>query len=217
MYPEFFSVHSQGSPVHHTTAQVLLQYLARQELVKVEDSTFVVDKYPQPVIFADVIDSFRAIQYFVGAKRSELKITSGSRLEAWTSQRLFDILFRTMFVSQRLYPVVRSSRFEGDMGAPLPNLFVGAEKTQVRQIPLVEDPPWPFRFLLELGGMVVCRPRDRLDFLKELRQFLNNHPQFVVKVDVKTWPDGSQAVYTWWFEALSKRREIRGNVNVESE
>src|SRR5690606_37745006 len=95
-------------------------------------------------------------------------------VEVWTSDRAFEKLFRLLFTLEKKFPE------EGlpAHAAPLPTLFVGAEKTQVRQVPLVTEPPWPFRFLLELGGMVVVKTDDRAAMFRDLRQFLNNHPQY---------------------------------------
>lgn len=177
-------------------------------------TTFRVHRYPQPVHLLDVREAFKALEDYIGPKKGHLLITTGSGLEAWCHEKLFDKLFKIIYVNQKLYPKQGMLVTEGYGGRdlPLPTLFIGSEKTQVRQIPLSETRPWPFRFLLELGGMVVCRPTDRKDFLKELRQFVNNYPQYEIGVDAKEWPDGSIAVFTWWFRKLP-RAERKKNVN----
>jgi hypothetical protein len=143
--------------------------------------------------------------------------TLGVSLDVWCRARLFEKIFGAVFVKQKLFPVERTDNMEGYRGRelPLPALYVGSEKTQVRQIPLARERPWPFRFLLELGGTIVCVPEDRRDFVLEMRQFLNNYPQFEVRVDAKEWPTGEVLVYTWWFRQLPKS-ERRSNVNVPS-
>jgi hypothetical protein len=172
-----------------------------------------VPQYPQPVNLFDVRDAFVALADKFGYSRSDVIFTQGLGLEVYCAHRLFEKIFKVVFVSEKLFPRKQPGNVEGRGGLDLPNLFVGRDKTQVRQIPLTEDPPWPFRFLLELGGMIVCRPVDRRDFFLELKQFLNNHPQFSVKVDAREWPDGSVAVFTWWFERLDKKSKKK-NLNV---
>ena len=133
-------------------------------------------------------------------------------IEVYCPDRLFEKLFKAIFITEKLYPVSRSDNLEG---GPLPTLFVGSEKTQIRQIPLAETRPWPFKFLLELGGCIVCRPSDERDFVLELKQYLNNHPQYMIKVDAKKWPDGSICVFTYYFATVDKHHR-KGNVNVPS-
>lgn len=166
---------------------------------------------PQPIHLDDVRDAFIALADKCGFDRDKLHITRNIGIEIYTPDRLFEKLFKIIFSNEQLYPVKRSDNIDGV--APLPSLFIGAEKTQVRQIPLTAAPPWPFKFLLELGGMIVCEPPDTKEFLKELQTFLNNHPQYRIKVDAKEWPDGKIAVFTYWFETLS-RKQKRGNLNV---
>lgn len=198
--------------MHQTTALHLLQDLARLELLSFRDTTFRVEKYPQPVHLTDAKEAFQVLAEFAKAKKSDYLMTLGHGLEVWTSGPLFEKLFKVIFVHQKLYPTERSSNVKGSE-APLPTLFIGAEKTQVRQIPLATTRPWPFKFLLELGGMIVVRSADYRDVLLELRQYLNNHPRYRVKVDAKEWPDGSVAIFTWWFEELPKL-ERKKNLNV---
>lgn len=197
--------------MHQTTALVLLQHLARNELLQVDNTTFYVPPYPQPVHLLDVKEAFEALRDSTSTPKSQLVFTSGYGLHVWTSGKFFEKLFKVVFINEKMFPRART----GNMGreAPLPTLFIGAEKTQVRQIALAETRPWPFKFLLELGGMVVCRAADRRDLLLELRQYLNNFPQYRIKVDAKEWPDGSVAIFTWWFEQLPKLQR-KSNVNV---
>ena len=97
----------------------------------------------------------------------------------------------------------------------LPSLFIGNEKTQIRQIPLVDGPPYPFRFLLELGGMIVLkRPKDPASVTRALRQFLNNHPQYRPRIAVHECPDGTIALYTYYIETARSRHEAKQNLNV---
>jgi hypothetical protein len=197
--------------VHQTTALYVLQGLARQEYLSVKHTTFRVEKYPQPVHLLDARECFMALADYMNMRANDYVVTLGHGLEVWTSDRFFEKLFKVIYANEKLYPVERHSRLQTE--APLPALFVGNEKTQVRQIPLVEKPPWPFKFLLELGGMIVVRPVNERDMLLELKQYVNNHPQFRLKVDAKKWPDGSVAIFTWWFEKLP-RLERKKNVNV---
>lgn len=97
----------------------------------------------------------------------------------------------------------------------LPSIFIGNEKTQIRQIPLVDGPPYPFRFLLELGGMIVLkRPKDPVSVTMALRQFLNNHPQYRPRIAVHECPDDTIVLYTYYIETAESRREARQNLNV---
>lgn len=181
--------------------------------MSVKHTTFRVEKYPQPVLLEDVRECFVALADYMGYDRKAYVITLGHGIEIWTKDSLFEKLFKVIYSNEKLFPIERHSRTEEI--APLPNLFISAEKTQIRQIPLVEHPPWPFKFLLELGGMIVVRPKDERDMLLELKQFVNNHPQFRLKVDAKKWPDGKIAIFTWWFEKLPKH-ERKKNLNVGS-
>jgi hypothetical protein len=139
-------------------------------------------------------------------------ISYNAGIEVYCREVLFEKIFKVVFVNEKLFPKSRSDNVEGP-GAPLPTLFIGSEKTQVRQVPLANTRPWPFKFLLELGGMIVCKPADKRDFALELRQFINNHPQFKMGIDAKECPDGSVAVFTWWFQRLDKR-DRKKNLNV---
>lgn len=174
-------------------------------------TTFEIPMTPQPVHLDDVRDAFIALADKCGFDRDKLKFTRVIGLEVYTPDRLFEKLFKIVFTNEQLFPVRKTDNVAGQ--APLPVLFIGSEKTQVRQIPLSVEPPWPFKFLLELGGMIVCKPPDVKDFLKELQQFLNNHPQYKIKVDAKEWPDGEIAVFTYWFQTLDKKTR-KQNVNV---
>lgn len=194
------------------TAVFILQGLAKLQLVTVKMTTFTVARIPQPVDLLDVETAFRVLRDEFNSGREDLLIShSGVGLTAWTGEPLFEKLFKIVFMNQLLYPTTQQDGIEG--GGPLPNLFVSTEKTQVRQIPLSYGKPWPFKFLLELGGMIVVKTPQKRDFLLELKQFINNHPQFKIRVDAKEWPTGEIAVFTYWFEKLPHMQQ-RKNLNV---
>lgn len=206
--------------MHSSTAATLLRELAKRELLTTLMTTFMVPRYPQPIHVHDIKEAFIAIADAAGFdyRLGKMEFSYNTGIEVWCTEKLFDKLFRVVFITEKLYPKHRSDNIEvpGPQsygGAPLPTLFIGSEKTQVRQIPLSETRPWPFKFLLELGGMVVCRPDNQRDFVLELKQFLNNHPQYVIKVDAKEWPDGRIAVFTYYFATLPKGKR-KANVNV---
>ncbi len=200
--------------MHSSTAATLLRELAKRELLTTLMTTFMVPRYPQPIHVHDIKEAFIAIADAAGQGPTAMEFSYNHGIEVYCREKLFDKLFKVVFITEKLYPKHRSDNVDGPV-APLPTLFIGAEKTQVRQIPLTETRPWPFKFLLELGGMIVCRPSDERDFVLELKQYLNNHPQYSIKVDAKKWPDGSIAVFTYWFNVLPKR-ERKSNVNVPS-
>lgn len=199
--------------MHSSTAATILRELAKQELLTTLMTTFMVPRYPQPIHLHDIREAFAAIADAAGHTTRDMVFSYDQGIEVSCKEKLFDKLFKVVFVTEKLFPKHRSDNIETP--GPLPTLFIGSEKTQVRQIPLTETRPWPFKFLLELGGMIVCRPLDRRDFVLELRQYLNNHPQYSIKVDAKEWPDGSIAVFTYWFSVLPKK-ERKANVNVPS-
>ena len=126
----------------------------------------------------------------------------------------FNKIYKAIYIDEKL-PIIneglRSRMTENP--SPLPTLFIGREKTQVRQIPLAHNPPWPFHFLLELGGMVVAKTENKRELYESLRQFINNHPQFDIMVDAKECPDGSIAILTYWFKEVPKHM-VKENVNV---
>jgi hypothetical protein len=201
--------------MHGSTAAHILRDLARRELLSVRDTTFTYVRYPHPVHPRDVKEAFVALADHLYAKKSDLTVTVGESVDAWTSEKLFEKLFKIIYVDQKLFPVIRSQNLEGFRSdqAPLPSLTVSSEKTQIRQIPLVDVPPWPFRHLLELGGMIVCRPKDRREFLTEMKTYLNNFPQFRMKVHAEEWPTGEILVVTTFFAemAITHKKE---NLNV---
>lgn len=191
---------------------MILRELAKREMLTTRMTTFMVPRHPQVVHLNDVRDAFVAVADAAGYEPTALRFTYTAGIEAYCPHRLFEKIFKVVFVSEKLFPKNRSDNVN-EPGAPLPILYVTSEKTQVRQIPLAETRPWPFKFLLELGGMIVCKPSDKRDFALELRQFINNHPQFRLGIEAKECPDGSVAVFTWWFETLDKR-ERKKNLNV---
>ena len=204
--------------MHSSTAVTLLKYLAKLELLEVVETTFQVPNYPAPIHRNDVMDAFRAIGDAAGLKKNDKKIRFfwfASHLQIWCYEKIFEKIFKIVFIDEKLFPVRRTEMVEGDGGRlpTLPSLFIGNEKTQVKQIPLIETPPWPFKFLLELGGMIVCRPQDPKAFLGELKQFINNHPQCEMKVHAEQWEDKSIVVVTTWF-AILPQKQRKKNLNV---
>lgn len=191
--------------MHHSTAIFTLRFLAREELLQVRGTTFRYVSAPQPVHILDVREAFQSIADFLGATKGQVIFSAGTALDVWCQGSVFEKIFKAIYIVEKLFPVVVSENDEGFSGRdlPLPSLFIGSEKTQVRQIPLVESPPWPFKFLLELGGAIVCAPDDRREFVAQARQFLGNHPQFDIRVDIKEWPDGKVILFTWWFGRVS--------------
>jgi len=198
--------------VRPSTAATVLKYLAREGLVDTRLATFYVPRHPQPVDVADVREAFECLAEVAGARRGEVRFSTNFGLEVSCSDRMFEKLFKVIFVQQQIFP---RQQVEGSWGQDpfLPTLFVEREKTQVRQVPLVDRRPWPFKFLLELGGMVVFKTEDHRGLLTELRQFLNNHPQYDIRVDAKEGPDGTVVVFTWWFQEVPRGKR-RGHVNV---
>lgn len=211
------STNETEDAVHPNTALYLLQDLVRQELLSVSETTFRYVRHPQPVHPTDIRVAFLSLAERMNAKKGDVLTTVGETVDVYLEGRLFEKFFKLLYVNQKLFPVSRSDNLEGSRGRenPLPALFVTSEKTQVRQVPLVETRPWPFKFLLELGGMVVCKPTDKREFLLEMRQYLNNFPQFRMKVHAEEWPAGEILVVTTYFEKLPLL-ERKGNVNVPS-
>lgn len=139
-----------------------------------------------------------------------------------TSKKNFHLKGNTFLLSDEMFQIMKRHVYSWDEGGEhvpghmplLPSIFIGSEKTQVRQIPLVSGPPYPFRFLLELGGMIVLAPgQSPRDVLGELEQYLNNFPQFQVKVALNECPDGTVAIHTYWFNRLLPE-DARNNINV---
>lgn len=186
------------------TAVVLLSYLARKGILTTRMTTFMVPSVPQPVDLNDIKDAFESLRQRIDAKKGDMHVTVGAGVWVWCREKTFEKLFKIVFINQKLFSVEDREGVQGH-GGPLPTLFIGSEKTQIRQIPLTDRPPWPFKFLLELGGSIVCRPENYRDFILALRQFMSNYPQVRIEVDLKEWPDGSIYVHTWWFETVGKR------------
>lgn len=202
--------------MHHSTALLILQHLAKNNLMDVNLNVFMTHRYPEVVHPDDVEDAFKSIVRHAGESQADLSFSRNFGIEVVVHGRLFEKLYKVIWTNQKLHP---RGRTEGSFGktpvkvADLPVLFVGSEKTQVRQIPLADRPPWPFRFLLELGGMIIVKTVEPRDMLLELRQFLNNYPQFEIRVDAKECPDGSYSLFTYWFQKLPRHLK-RKNVNV---
>lgn len=187
----------------------------RREAITVHGTVFRYEPFGHPSTVADIKECFITVVDHIGDRPVRglkgWRSSSGTVLDFWCGEALFAILFDQLYVKQKLYPVTKPDSGQG----PLPTLFIGAEKTQIRQIPLAEERPWPFKFLLELGGMIVCKTENKRDLLLELRQYLNNFPQFRLKVHAEQWPTGEILIVTTWFQVL-QLKEARQNVNVPS-
>jgi hypothetical protein len=197
--------------MHHTTALHILNSLNDLGLLTVRDQMFRVEKYPMPVHLADVKEAFLALIDHFHCDRKDYFLTVGHGIEIEMREKLFEKFYTILYIKQKKTEKKRPESLEKT--SILPTLFIGHEKTQVRQIPLAHERPWPFRMLLELGGMIVCKTKNRRDLLMELRQYLNNHPQYDIKVSVHDWPTGEVAIHTWWFANVPVR-EKRAHVNI---
>lgn len=172
-----------------------------------------VDKYPELYDHRDTEQAFRALAEKLGFRvNTHFRVARNWGVECWCCEPFFEKLFKLLFLAEGLLPTTWSEGVQG--GSPLPSLFIGSEKTQIRQIPLSVERPWPFKFLLELGGMIVVRTDDKREFLKELKQYVNNHPQYQIGLHAKERPDGTIAIFTYWFEEVSKKLR-KENLNVE--
>lgn len=197
-------------PLHHTSATVLLRHYAKEGVVEVGESHFAARPYYVPHSSQDLRDAFVALTESLGYAKHELEIYDKHGLLVSCTPKLFQDLHEVIFSD--VSPTSRPQTLPHH--APLPTIFIGDEKTQVRQIPYADGPPWPYHFLLELGGMIIVRAPDPRAFISGLRQFLNNYPQLEVRVDAKEWPGGEMAVFTWWCQRLKGVR-ARQNINVE--
>lgn len=186
--------------MHPMTAASMLQLIAQKEQLTVRDTTFHFNVAPQLFHQRDVKVAFVVLADALGHKPPSWRYALGSGLDFWCRGPLFEKLFKIIFMQQKLYP--KNPPTSLPEGGPLPVLFVNAEKTQVRQIPLADERPWPFKFLLELGGMIVCKTENKRDLLMELRQYLLNFPQFRIKVHAEEWPTGETLIVTTWFQQL---------------
>lgn len=183
--------------MHPLAAKALLLHLHREGVLHTRAQTFWVDMYPRILDTADIHEAFTVLAESMGFKRSSLTKFTQSGYIVRMPEKLF----------QKIHELLYSRRKERHMErrqepGPLPVLFIGREKTQVRQIPVVSSPPWPFHFLMEMGGMIVVSTRDRKRLYESLRQYLNNHPQYDVRVDAKELPDGKISIFTYWFQEL---------------
>ena len=183
-----------------------LRILVAREAITVRNTTFRYEPFGHAAHVSDVKELFLTLIERIGgfSKGAEYMVTAGmNALDLWTNEALFNKLFDLLYIKQKLVPVTKHVDSYLDP-SPLPTLFIGREKTQVRQIPLVSERPWPFKFLLELGGMVICKTDNRRDLLLELRQFMANFPQVDLKVHAEEWPDGEILIVTTWFRILDK-------------
>lgn len=197
--------------LHPQSALAMLRVLAQKEQLTVRNTTFFYNTKPQLFHPRDVKVAFVVLSEYVGSKPPEWYLGEMNGLAFRCREKLFAKLFALIFIQQKLFPPVKPDSGPG----PLPTLFIGAEKTQVRQIPLADERPWPFKFLLELGGMIICKTDNKRDLLLELRQYLNNFPQFRIKVHAEEWPAGEILIVTTWFQVL-ELQERKKNVNVPS-
>lgn len=184
--------------MHPLAAKALIQHLHREGVLHTRAQTFWVDLYPRILDNADIHEAFCVLAESMGFKRRDLTKFTQSGYIVRMPEKMFEKLYGQIFSSRKLAEKNRETREP----APLPVLFIGREKTQVRQIPVVSSPPWPFHFLMEMGGMIVVSTRDRKRLYESLRQYLNNHPQYDVRVDAKELPDGKISIFTYWFQEL---------------
>lgn len=191
--------------MHNTTGLVLLKYLVTQGLLTLKGQNFVLPPYPRPVHMNDVKEAFIAVADAAGHDKKDLEFLTGYGMIVHAKARLFDRIYKVLFLNEKTMPGV----IEENMGRGeqlLPTLFVNSEKTQIRQIPLVNTEPYPFRFLMELGGMIVVRTNDEGELKSQLTQYIANFPQIECRVMMKRWPDGSYAMFTWFFRVLETTR-----------
>ena len=202
--------------MHDSTGLRILIDLAKESLIEVRHTTFCVDKHPALYHHHDVGDAFRAVADKLGFEpNTHYMVAHNWGTECWCHAKLFEKLLKLLFLAEHRWPPIKTEVLGPDNSpqVPLPILTVGADKTQVRQIPLSRERPWPFKSLLELGGMIVVVPEDRYTFMAELKQFVNNHPQFEIGLQAKDRPDGSIAVHTYWFADVPKKLR-KEHVNV---
>lgn len=202
--------------MHSSTAMFILRYLARQGLFQTRDTSFMLKPFPRPIHGSDVKEAFLSVAHT--ANVPEDRILFSIQDPHWyvhLPDRLFERVFKAIYLDEKLLP----GQYEGSSGpkvreTELPTLFIGNEKTQIRQIPYAEQRPWPFRFLMELGGMIVVRPDHPVSFVKELKQYVNNHPTYDIRVDARENPDGTISVFTYYFKEVPREMRRR-HVNVE--
>jgi hypothetical protein len=204
-----FGNSSEYYELHPQSALAMLRVLAQKEQLTARDTTFYYNTQPQLFHERDVKIAFIVLSEHLGHKPPEWSLGHLNGLVFRCRERLFAKIFAQVFIKQKLFPTTKPDSGPG----PLPTLFIGREKTQVRQIPLADERPWPFKFLLELGGMIVCKAPDKRDLLLELRQYLNNFPQFRIKVHAEEWPAGEILIVTTWFQTLELQQRKK-NVNV---
>jgi len=159
---------------------------------------FIIERTPEIIHPDDIVIAFKTIGESLDYDQRTLLFNSTrSRLIVYLHEGLFEKLYTALFTKQNI--MGRTVMEEGVRHRELPTLFLNAEKTQVRQIPLMEEPPWDFKFLLELGGCIVIRTDDIMKASEECRQFMLNHSQWDMRVELKQMPDGSYMFFTYWF------------------
>lgn len=193
------------------TALYILRQLAKLDLIWERSGTFVVEGTPRPIHFSDIQSAFKALSDVVDKRTdrrhpSTLFDVTQSRIIVYCGNGVFNKLYEIIFTKQNLVSNSRTdtSTEEGRRDRELPTLFVSPDKTQVRQIPLMEDEPFDYRFLLELGGMIIVKTDDIMKITGQVQQFLNNYPQYDTRVELKRCPDETFAFFTYWFQ----RRKI---------
>lgn len=203
--------------MYPSTAIFILKHLSTNELLEIHSTLFVLRPFPRPIHEHDVREAFLAAAREAKIPETELSVTKrGTYWSIWVPYQLFDKLYKIMYTDENVLP----AKFEGSPGPKrvnLPALFTTREKTQTRQIPLAVERPWPFIHLMELGGMIIVKTDDPESMIKELRQFLNNHPRYDVRVDARVLDDNSISIFTYWFKDLPpSERKNRVNINTLS-
>lgn len=198
--------------MHPYTSTIFLRHLVQLGHVSAQGRCFTI-QCGNNVSIDDVEEALTSLINKVKNKHPVKIDKSNYILSVTLYQSVFDRVFKILYEvpdGRRKKPPV-----DPEFTPVLPSIFIGNEKTQVRQIPLVDGPPYPFRFLLELGGMIVLkRPKDPVSVTMALRQFLNNHPQYRPRIAVHECPDDTVVLYTYYIETVESRREARQNLNV---
>lgn len=199
--------------MHHYTSTIFLRHLVQLGHVSAQGRTFTV-QCGMNVSVDDTEEAFISLLNKVNNTRPIKIDKSNNILVVKLYQHVFDRIFKILYEVPDGRSRKKLPEYE-EFTPVLPSIFIGNEKTQIRQIPLVDGPPYPFRFLLELGGMIVLkRPKDPVSVTMALRQFLNNHPQYRPRIAVHECPDDTVVLYTYYIETVESRRKARQNLNV---